>query len=92
MFAAKKTKSGFEKLGKSGKKKEKDSSKNSDASAAESTNTPPQTGGAPLTHPPPPPTEGELKLFGVPLADVIARSPCPEDPTVPELVYRYVTD
>lgn len=43
-----------------------------------------------MTHPPPPPTEGELKLFGVPLADVIARAPCPEDPSVPELVYRYV--
>jgi hypothetical protein len=45
-----------------------------------------------MTHPPPPPNEGELKLFGVPLADVIARAPCPEDPTVPELVYRYVVN
>jgi hypothetical protein len=89
VFAAKKTKSGFEKIGKGGKKKDKDSSKNSDTST-ENNNTPPSTGGAPLTHPPPPPTEGELKLFGVPLGDVIARAPCPEDPSVPELVYRCI--
>jgi hypothetical protein len=90
VFAAKKTKSGFEKLGKTGKKKDKDGSgKTSDTSATEN-NTPPSTGGAPMTHPPPPPNEGELKLFGVPLADVIARAPCPEDPTVPELVYRCI--
>lgn len=88
-MAAKKTKSGFEKLGKSGKKKDKDGSKNPDGTP-DNSNTPPTTGGAPMTHPPPPPNEGELKLFGAPLADVIARAPCPEDPTVPEIVYRYV--